>query len=408
MADEPTKPNFSQLAKELGCSRNTVAKHWHDIINGTPPKIPTKRHRRSKFDPYLDEIKHKFETTTSSGKALFKYLENKYGKEIFNSYNSFKYFLKARGLHELRKQAQKAHVRYETLEAEQIQLDWKEDIKLRLKDGSTLVFNLFNATLGYSRLVCLVYSRSRTTADFLRCLLEVIYRLGGLPSHFLTDNMAAIVSVTDKNHKHKLPIIRQFEKDIDTEIKLCKPRSPETKGKNESANRMANWFEPYQDDLESEEDLLKILPIVNRQINEEICRTTSEPRELRYKQEKEHLRPIPNGILLDSYIDEVSTKIVPNTLLVAYKGSEYSVPLRYIGKRVKIIPCGDEIYIYHNSEMIACHLISDQKINYRKSDYLEGLESAMTKRQLEKKGEKSIEKQALENLKNLEKLKHKK
>ena len=51
--------------------------------------------------------------------------------------------------------------------------------------------------------------------------------------------MTAVVSITnDSKKKHRK--IKVFKKDTVIKIKLCKARSPQTKGKDESANRFVS------------------------------------------------------------------------------------------------------------------------------------------------------------------------
>lgn len=106
-----------------------------------------------------------------------------------------------------------------------LQVDWKEDLKFRLKNGEIIEYNLFAATFSYSRYHCFVYSKTRTTEDFLRCLIDVLYMAGGLPDHVLTDNMAAVVSIKNGTKK-KHEMIRNFENDTNMKIRLCKVRHP--------------------------------------------------------------------------------------------------------------------------------------------------------------------------------------
>ena len=208
--------------------------------------------------------------------------------------------------------------------------------------------------------------------DFMRCLIECFRMIGGIPKVVLTDNMSAIVSITsDGKRKHEE--ILQFEKDLGIKIKLCKVRTPETKGKVESSNRFMNWLEPYNNQFESEDDLIKIIEIIAKQSNETNNQTTNIPPVELFKREKEYLQPLPPKILLENYIANFVVQIVPPTLLVHYKGSEYSVPKSYINKRVKIYPIANKLYIYFNTELISIHEIKQQKINYHLSDYEGGL-----------------------------------
>ena len=53
--------------------------------------------------------------------------------------------------------------------------------------------------------------------------------------------MTAVVSITnDSKKKHRK--IKVFKKDTVIKIKLCKARSPQTKGKDESVNRIVSWL----------------------------------------------------------------------------------------------------------------------------------------------------------------------
>jgi transposase len=57
-----------------------------------------------------------------------------------------------------------------------------------------------------------------------------------MPREVLTDNMAAIVTVSG-GARRKHPRILQFGRDFGLRIRLCRARSPQTKGKVESSNR---------------------------------------------------------------------------------------------------------------------------------------------------------------------------
>ena len=61
-------------------------------------------------------------------------------------------------------------------------------------EGEVFEFNVFSATLGYSRLHRFVYSRTRTEDDVMACLLAVMAANGGTARTLVTDNMSSIVS----------------------------------------------------------------------------------------------------------------------------------------------------------------------------------------------------------------------
>lgn len=376
------KPNFSALARELGITRQTVSKLWKETDK--PPK--PRRKRKSKFDPYYEEIHEKFEQNATTIRAVFMYFQHKYGADdIFNSYDSFKSYVKKHRLNNAREEYLKVHVRYENEPGEEIQVDWVENLKMPLKNGEVIEYNIFTAVFGYSRYVTFIYSRTKTTEDFMRCVLETFDRAGGKPARIKTDNMSAVVKLTH-GRKKKLPVIRQFEKDTEVPIYLCKVRNPQSKGKCESANRFVSWLKPYENELESESELIEAIKTINRQINQEPSRTTGVPRNVLMKIEKEHLRPLTKRHILDSYLKDVDTQVVPSTLLVTYKDHGYSVPKNYNGKRVKLVAVDGFLQIYYNSGLICTHPLSDQPLNYKPEHYVEGLKAS-----IEKKPEESEE-----------------
>ena len=117
-----------------------------------------------------------------------------------------------------------------------------------------------------------------------------------------------------------------------------------------------------------------------------------------FAKENEYLKPLPSKILLESYLSNHIKQTVPPTLLVSYKGNGYSVPKSYIGKRVKLVPTSNQLYIYFNTELITIHEISSNKFNYQKDHYIEALKTSI------KDNNKDINEIAEENLKLLEKV----
>lgn len=90
------------------------------------------------------------------------YFQRKYGQDgAFRSYNSFKSYVRANKLNEVRSDYLKTHVRYETDLGEELQVDWKESLQMRLKSGEVIHYNLYTAVFGYSRYVKFIYPRQR-------------------------------------------------------------------------------------------------------------------------------------------------------------------------------------------------------------------------------------------------------
>lgn len=384
------KPNFSALQREFKVDRHTIKKYYDN--DGVP--IRKSVHRKSLWDPYEEEINDLMNKLGVTKKSVFYYMKNKYGDAFPGTYDGFKAYTLRKDI-KCREESV-AHVLYETDPGEQLQFDWKENIKIHLKNKKEITFNVFSATLGYSREHVFIYSLTKTTEDLIRCLIETYRRLGGVTETAITDNMSAIIA--GKNRKIN-PKVNQLMKDLGVNLKLCKPKVPQTKGKVEDSNKFVKWIMPYDYELETEEDIINVIEnIIPKQCNSQINTATKMPPATLFLKEKEYLKPLNNRVLLDSYIQEHTTCAVPPTLLITYKGNRYSVPQRYIHKRVDIYPIDDRLYIYHKKSLIAIHNISQNSVNYKEEHYKDALATKIKNKDID------IDSMSKKNLEKLSKL----
>ena len=389
-----TKPNFSELSRIYGIDRHTIKKYW---INGGI-RIEERKNRMSILDKYIEEIKELFNKPGVNKTGVYYFLVDKYGADNIGSLSNFRHYTFAKGIKA--KESTVAHVRFETAPGKQLQVDWKESLMLHTKKNEEIKFEIYSCTLSYSRYHLFIYSKGKTTEDFLRCTITALNRLGGIPEHILTDNMSAVVSINNGT-KHKHAKIKSFENDCGLPIRLCKTRNPQTKGKDESANRFIQRLMVYDRELDDEQHLIRVIDELTRRVNITVNQTTNIPPVKLFEKEKEYLRPLPSKVLLESYVDTSFTTTVPSTLLISYKGSEYSVPARYIGKRVKVYLIENKLYVYFNTELISVHEITNRKINYHTQDYIEGLRQTITAKAV---NDEDFDRIARENLELFDKM----
>lgn len=387
------KPNFSELERALGINRHTIKKYY-DGYEGKPAE----KNKSSKLDKYYEEIKNKINLCGVNQIAVYQYIFQK--DNTIGTYSNFKKYLSKYNLKP--NKSKKAHLRYETDPGEQLQFDWKEDLQMISKHGEIFEFNIFSTTLGYSRLHNFVYSRTKTRSDVERCLMETFKYMNGVPKYLLTDNMRAVVDINDNKRKIN-PEFKQFVKDMGTDIKVCKPKTPETKGKDETCNKFMTWLIPYNYEFEDEKELIQIIEKIRNTVNATENQTTNVPPILLFEKEKEHLLPLPNRKIILSYLNGLEKSKVYNDSLIYYKGKRYSVNPKYIGQYVQAKQIDNILYIYHNKQLIATHEITDKIINYNKEDYMNGLYSNMPY-----KNKNEIERYTKENLKKFDKLLKKK
>lgn len=354
------KPNYSELARLHKCDRRTVKKY----DNGYEGK-PINRDKESKLDKYKEDIKVKLELPGSTIKGVFQYFKEQ-DENIGNYSNFYKYTVKNKLK---KKNNNKFHPRYETELGKQLQFDWKEDIKMFNKYGEVFEFNIFSSTLGASRLHIFVYSKYRTRVDVQRSLIKTFQYIGGITNEVLTDNMSSIVNT---NKKEFLPEFKSFAKEIGFVPKKCKVKHQFTKGKDESCNRFMSWLISYNGEFETEEELIKIIENINIKINRQTNETIGVPPIMLFQKEKEYLKPLPNDKILNSYLYDTVTSKVSNESLFYYKGSKYSVPIKFINHTLTLREENNKLYVYYNKELITIHQISEKYINYKEEHYNEG------------------------------------
>ena len=264
------KPNFSDIAKRYGKDRHTVAAYWR--AEGGRPR-DGRADRAGSFDAHIEEVAAKAQLPGVTKKGIHEWLLHRYPGENLAGYNAFTQFMRKNGIAVGASVGPEPHPRFETPPGLQLQFDWKESVRMANRDGELFEFNVFAATLGHSRRHIFIRSGTRTTDDLVRCMYATIARLGGVPREWVTDNMSALVTVKG-GRRLKVQRAYEFAKAAGFELKLCRPRSPQTKGKVESSNRFLSRLAAYQGDFDGWDDIDEIIARIEDASN-------SEPNERR-------------------------------------------------------------------------------------------------------------------------------
>lgn len=102
--------------------------------------------------------------TTAPAIAIYHYLAKEHG--YTGSYSTIK-----RYIHNLNIEKQNnAVIRFETNPGIQAQVDWKESLNFKTKDGETIKFNVFLLILGFSRTKFLMVTETRDLQQVELCL----------------------------------------------------------------------------------------------------------------------------------------------------------------------------------------------------------------------------------------------
>ena len=88
------------------------------------------------------------------------------------------------------------------------------------------------------------------------------------------------------------------------------------------------------------------------------------------QKEKAHLSPLPRNVIRKPYQMTHTTVKVNSSCMTTYRSNQYSVPPKYLGKRLVLQVYDDYLYVYYNTELIVIHLISAKKLNYTHAHYV--------------------------------------
>lgn len=370
------RPNFSEVARRYGVDRHTVAKYWN---GGGAQPADGRAARESGFDRHREAIEGRAQLPGVTAKGIHEWLLDRLPPEEaaeLPGYGALTHWLRTRGIAPGAPAEPEAHPRFETPPGLQLQFDWKEGIVMHGRSGAEYRFNAYTSTLGYSRRHFFRRSMTLTRDDLLLCMRDNVLALNGVPAQWVTDNMSAVATVGGDGRRRRDPRVARFARDLGFELVLCRPRSPETKGKDESANRFLSRLRAYEGDFEGWGELDRIIARVERRSNEEPNATTGLPPDLLFMREKDALAPIGSMALLDAALGDVSHQVVAPTMLVRCAGREFSVPRRCIGRRVRLVlQPGGRLLVFDGGALVASHDTSagSSPVTYDEAHYLEAM-----------------------------------
>jgi len=275
------------IAREAGVARNTVRKY----LRGKPEAM-ARRPRPSKLDPFKAQVRHW---------VVEDHLYNcvtMLGRLRPLGYTGGLSLLKAL-VHPLRPPAagKRPVIRYETKPGEQMQFDWAE-FQYEQEGALHKVFG-FTAVLSYARMRFVTFVKRTDAPTLIRCLMEAFEYFGGLPRAVLTDRMKTVLLDMEAGRPHWHPVFSDFVSSLAVAPRVCKPYTPQTKGKVERSVGVIKrdfWPGVRFSDLE---DLNRQARTWYDQLNERVHRTTHQRPMERWAQEG--LRPLPTGFAWERF-----------------------------------------------------------------------------------------------------------
>ena len=363
------KPNFAALGREYGCDYRTAKIRYYEELNrekGIEPKIKIRKHI---IDEYKDIIINKLETIPGiTAYSIYYFL--KVEKNYKGSYESIKNFVRENK----DKRKQPTSIRVEPIIGKVAQVDWKEDFKLINKTGELFTINLFLMRLHYSKKFYAKLTIDKKRDEVKTCIVESLEYFNGSPREIWFDNMATVM-VKEGKHKKVHNEIKQLGNDIGFQPILCQSRRPKTKGTVENLAKLCDRLLSYNNEFDTLDDLIKIVNKFNEECGKEKSQAHNKIVNEVFEDEKKYLIPLPNKNILEKYKQTIEYRKVTQDSMIVYRGNRYSVPTRFIGSYLGIRIIDNQVNIYDNTELIRCHMVSDNNLNYNSEDKIEILKS---------------------------------
>lgn len=227
-----------------------------------------------------------------------------------------------------------------------------------LSTGERIACEVFIAILPFSGLIYCHPEHTQQTADFARSINSMAKFYGGLTGTILGDNLATAVKKADRYEPQFTDICLQLSEHYTTTFSATRPYSPRDKAMVEKAvNIVYNHI--YGPLRNQEFTSLAALQAAMQErltiLNDKPYKNTPYSRRYIFEQQERHLlKTLPP----ESFsIKKVVIHTVQRNYHVQLTEDRryYSVPYRYVGKKVKVLYDAQVLEVYLDHQRIALH-----------------------------------------------------
>lgn len=259
----------------------------------------------------------------------------------------------------------KATMRRKTIPGEVMEVDfgfigvtWDPATKRRRKTY------VFSARLRHSRKVYRERVFDQKQITFFLCHIHAFEHFDGVPEMVVPDNLKAAVIKAAFESPLINRIYQQLAEHYGFLISPCLPRRPEHKGGVENdikyvKNNFMPLFKENQrakgyTDMNADE-LAKELEIWDSEVANVrmIGGIGRSPEEIFETEEKDALKPLPESRW--DMLDWADGLLVQKSWRICFNKAYYTVPYKYIGKKVTVLGGLQSVYIFYGYSLIAMH-----------------------------------------------------
>jgi transposase len=258
---------------------------------------------------------------------------------------------------------QKATMHIEHQPGEHMYIDFTGK-KLSVVDpetGEIREAEVFVSLLGYSQLTYVEAIYTQTLGDFIRATENALRYFGGSPRVVVCDNLKSAVKRASRFEPAINDSFNDFANHYQMVVLPARPYKPKDKALVENAVKIIynRIFAVLRDRVfYSLSELNAAIRSCLEEHDRLLFQGRDESRRSRYESVEKHtLTPLPiNGFELKKYLEVTVQKNCH--IEVREDRHYYSVPHRYIGKKVRVVYTQSTVTIYFQGESVAFHLCS--------------------------------------------------
>ena len=344
-----------QIARSLDIHRETVKKLLQEpdpLIISPPLPALHRKQRVSKINPFRERIEELNKIKKITTREIYRRLRKegyRGGKTILGDF-----LRKLRGS----RKSRRAFIRYEPAPGYEAQSDWSP-YNVMLGGVKSLV-HVFSLILSYSRYQYLEVFLNEKQDTLFAAHIEAFRYFQGIPAVILYDNQSPVTT----GRVRGTPLLHQrflsFATHYGFRPRLCLPYDKERKGRVERPfGYLETSFFPGRtfDSLDDLRDQLRQWLEDKEEAtgNYRIHGTTRRRPVDMWQEERDLLIGLPVTDFLPTRIEE---RLVGKDCLISVLGNYYTVPPKYVGRRVTVVisPRGIKVY-NHRRDEIAMHII---------------------------------------------------
>jgi len=249
--------------------------------------------------------------------------------------------------------------------------------KLHIADketGEVIPVEVFVAILGASQLTYVEAVISQQKEDFITACENTLHYIGGVPAAIVPDNLKAAVTKSSRYEPTLNETFAGFAEHYGTTVLPARAFHPRDKALVEGAVKIVytRMYAPLRKNIyHSLKELNEAIRLVLEEHNNLRLQGRHYSRRQQFEEvEREALMPLP--VLRYELKKQFYVTVMKNGhVCLGPDKHYYSVPYRFIGKKVKLLYSSSSVEVYYNYERIATHKrIKNQHAYTTEKDHL--------------------------------------